>query len=378
MMSNFIQNNRADLIARCIDKVAKRPKHTATTEQLKNGIPMFLDQLVKTLEAEDENKYGEGTRISGKSGGGDAASASAVGISATAHGKMLLQLGYTVDQVVHDYGDLCQAITDLAFERDAPFAIEEFRTLNRCLDNAIADAVTEFSFEHDASLASQQSSDANERLGFLMHELRNSLGSASLAVGALEIGNLPITGSTGAVLKRSIAAMAGIIDRSLQEVRSRNGAVPGRELFSLADFIAEAKDDAKLSANSRGCEFEVKLVDATLGLNANRELLLAALANLLNNAFKFTHYHTLVTLSAYESGNRILIDVADNCGGLPPGNAEKMFAPFMQSSGDRSGLGLGLSIARQSIEADGGVLTVQDVPSVGCIFTINLPHYLLP
>ena len=50
-------------------------------------------------------------------------------------------LGYTADQVVHDYGDLCQAITDLAFERDAPFAVDEFRTLNRCLDNAIADAV---------------------------------------------------------------------------------------------------------------------------------------------------------------------------------------------------------------------------------------------
>lgn len=376
MMSSFLRNNRAELISRCIEKVSRRLKRTATTEQLKNGIPMFLDQLTQTLEAEDANEVGEGIRISGKSGG-DCTSLSEVGISATAHGRMLLQLGYSVDQVVHDYGDLCQAITDLAFERDAPFSIDEFRTLNRCLDNAIADAVTEFSFERDASLAIQQSSDANERLGFLMHELRNSLGSATLAVGALEVGNLHITGSTGAVLKRSIAAMAGIIDRSLQEVRSKNGAISEKELFSLAEFIAEAKGAAELSAKSHGCGFNIKPVNAMLALDANRELLLAALANLLNNAFKFTHHHTLVTLSAYEFGNRILIDVADNCGGLPPGNAEKMFVPFMQSSGNRSGLGLGLSIARQSIEADGGVLTVQDVPSVGCIFTINLPHHLL-
>ena len=76
-----------------------------------------------------------------------------MGVTATAHGKDLLTLGYSVDQVVHDYGDLCQAITDLAFERDAPFATSEFRTLNRCLDNAIADAVTEFSFQRESSPA---------------------------------------------------------------------------------------------------------------------------------------------------------------------------------------------------------------------------------
>ena len=375
-MSSFLRNNRDELITRCTEKVAKRPQRIASIDQLKNGIPMFLNQLTKTLEAENADEMDEGIRISGTSGG-ERTSVSELGTSATAHGKMLLQLGYTVDQVVHDYGDLCQAITDLAFERDAPFSIEEFRTLNRCLDNAIADAVTEFSFERDASIAVQQSSEANERLGFLMHELRNSLSTASLAIGALQIGSLPITGSTGAVLKRSIAAMASLIDRSLQEVRAKNGALLAKELFSLAGFIAQAKEDGDFNAKSRGCKFEVKPVAATLALDANRELLLAALTNLLNNAFKFTHDHTLVTLAAYEFGNRILIDVSDNCGGLPPGNAEKMFAPFMQSSGDRSGLGLGLSIARQSIEADGGVLTVRDVPGVGCIFTINLPHYLL-
>ena len=52
-----------------------------------------------------------------------------------------------MDQVIHDYGDLCQAITELAFEQAAPFETKEFRTLNRCLDNAIADAVTEFTYQ---------------------------------------------------------------------------------------------------------------------------------------------------------------------------------------------------------------------------------------
>ncbi len=138
-MRNFLANNREEVVSRCKSKVALRPQRSATEKQLANGIPLFLDQLIKTLEAEDADKPAESIRISGPSGG-DSIDLSEMGVGAAAHGKELLKLGYTVDQVVHDYGDLCQAITDLAFERDAPFAIGEFRTLNRCLDNAIADA----------------------------------------------------------------------------------------------------------------------------------------------------------------------------------------------------------------------------------------------
>ena len=110
-------------------------------------------------------------------------------------------------QVVHDYGDLCQAITDLAFELDAPLSVAEFRTLNRCLDNAIADAVTAFSLERDLPIERQHTLDAHERLGSLSHELRNELGTATLAIHALELGNMTVGGATGAVLKRSLSLM---------------------------------------------------------------------------------------------------------------------------------------------------------------------------
>lgn len=104
---------------------------------------MFLNQLMRTLEALENGEVdGNCFRISGAAGGG-ATALSEMGLSAAAHGKELLGRGFSVGQVVHDSGDLCQAITDLAVERDAPFSVDEFRTLNRCLDNAIADAVTE-------------------------------------------------------------------------------------------------------------------------------------------------------------------------------------------------------------------------------------------
>jgi len=194
-MHECLRNNSDELIARCEYKVSKRPRRAATEQQQSNGVPLFLDQLTRTLEAEEANEGGESIRISGASGG-DSLALSEMGVSAAAHGKELLKLGFSVDQVVHDYGDLCQAITDLASERDAPFTIDEFRTLNRCLDNAIADAVTEFSFQRDTTIARQHDAAANERLGFLVHELRNALGTATMAVAALELGNMTVGGAT--------------------------------------------------------------------------------------------------------------------------------------------------------------------------------------
>jgi len=376
MLHHFLANNRTILIARCIEKVAQRPKRAATAEQLKNGIPMFIDQLTRTLEAEQSNENATSLEISGPAGG-DASNLSEMGLSATAHGKALLHLGYSVDQVVHDYGDLCQAITDLAFERDAPFSIDEYRTLNRCLDNVMADAVTEFSAQRDVALTAEQSLHENEQLGFLMHELRNALGTASLAVRAMEMGNLTMVGATGAVLKRSHASMAKLISNALAEVGAKNRGVEHLKLLSLADFIANAKTVADLDATTRGCILTVAEVEPGLGIRVNHELMLAALMNLLHNAFKFTRPHTQVTLDAHAVGERILINVKDHCGGLAPGSAEKIFMPFTQHSEDRTGMGLGLSIARKSVEADGGTLSVRDVPGTGCIFTISLPRHLL-
>ena len=369
-MHTFLTNNRDALIARCKVKVSRRLHRAATETQLANGVPLFIDQLTRTLGAEEAGEQAESIKISGAAGG-DITALSEIGVSATAHGKDLLRLGFSVDQVVHDYGDLCQAITDLAFERDAPFTIDEFRTLNRCLDNAIADAVTAFSAERDAAVLRQQHADAHERVGFLVHELRNALGTASLAASALQQGNLSMNGATGAVLRRSLSALTTLVNRSLAEVRSDTQTPT--QVFGVAAFIADAQHAAQLASGAIGCTLVVPTVDEALMIRANRGLLQAALANLLQNAVKFTHPNSEVTLRAHASGSRVLIDVQDHCGGLPAGDAARMFTPFHQRSGDRSGLGLGLSIARQSIEADAGTLSVRDVPGTGCVFTISLP-----
>lgn len=368
----FLSNNRDDLIRRCEAKVALRPHRSGSAEHQAKGVPLFLTQLTRTLRAEAQGHDRESVRTSGGAGG-DVLALSEMGVSATAHGKVLLSLGFTVDQVVHDYGDLCQAITDLAVERDAPFSIDEFRTLNRCLDNAIADAVTGFAEQRDEAVALQSSVDENERLGFLVHELRNYLQTATLAFTALESGKLAIGGSTSGLVKRSLASMAALLTRSFSELKL-SAAPLASEKFPVELLLADARIAAALYARTSGCTLTVQPVDPLIMVEGNRVLLAAALINLLQNASKFTHAFSEIMLSAYGVDDRVLIDVQDHCGGLPPGAVESLFKPFKQAGADRSGLGLGLSIARRSVEADGGSLSVRDLPGTGCIFTIDLPR----
>ena len=133
MLHEFVTANRRLLIARCLEKGAKRFEPTEASEELKDGVPAFLEQLAETLKAEQS--------ALSRSGEPEPAPApTAIGRAAARHGAELLRHGFTVDQVVHDYGDVCQSVTALAVERGLVISTDEFRTLNRCLDNAIADA----------------------------------------------------------------------------------------------------------------------------------------------------------------------------------------------------------------------------------------------
>lgn len=243
---------------------------------------------------------------------------------------------------------------------------------------AHASAVTEFGYQRDVVNADKEADALNERLGFFAHELRNQLCTATLALSIIKEGNVGLSGATGGVLDRALVGLSNLIDRSLAEVRITAGLPLRHRLVSLSDFIAEIKLSASLEAQVKGCTFTVSDVDPLLAMDVDRDLLLAATGNLLQNAFKFTQPHSEVSLDAYALADRILIDVKDHCGGLPPGFADEMFKPFQQGAGDRSGLGLGLSIARRSVEANNGILSVRDVPGTGCVFTIDLPRQLPP
>src|SRR6266496_4239965 len=159
MLHEFVTANRDEIIRRCRAKVASRSIPPATAAEIDHGVPLFLDQLVDALHL--------GVSLSPE-----------IGRSAILHGHDLLLRGFTVSQVVHDYGDVCQSITELAMETGAPIGTDDFRRLNACLDEAMAGAVTQYGRERNQATIADDRARETERLGFFAHELRNLIHTA--------------------------------------------------------------------------------------------------------------------------------------------------------------------------------------------------------
>jgi len=221
MLHEFISRNRDELIELCRSKVAARHVHPASPIELEHGVPLFLDQLVKTLKYEQESSARGVRRVSGKFGARQP-ERSEMSETAQRHGRELLQQGYSLQQVVYNYGDVCQAISQLAFEDNAAIEVSEFQTLNRCLDNAIAGAVTEFSGLREMQISAGRLDPMIERRRAQAEELMSLLKAADFAVTAIKSGAIGISGATGAVLDRCLIDLRNLVARSFSDVLPRD------------------------------------------------------------------------------------------------------------------------------------------------------------
>lgn len=365
MLHVFLHTNRTELVARCQAKGALSPAPLQIPIAMEHGIPKFLDQLIDILR-KDADWTTSGPHATP---GRPRLLLTEVSASATKHGGELLREGFTVDQVVHNYGDLCQAITELAVERNQPIDADEFRTLNGCLDDAIADAVTEYGRQNKADLESDNQA-LSERLTFLAHEMRTCLNAAQLSYAAIKGGHVGLSGATAEVLDRNILSLRNLIDRELVRLRLAAGVPPRLYPVAIDRLIHDVQVTATLDARARGCGFSAEPVEPGLAAKVDQPLLHAAISNLLHNAFRFTPRHTHVTLRAYPEGDRVLIEVEDKCGGLPGEVVESFAHPVGEA---QAGAEHGLPVTRLAVEFLGGELRLRNLPNVGCVFTIDLP-----
>ena len=192
-LADFIFTRRDELIGRCRAQVAKRSTPPPTAEEIEHGVPLLLTQLAKELKRRIPRT-------------GD------ISDSARQHGQELLARGFTIDQVVRDYGDVCQSITQMAVETKTAISAEDFRTLNQCLDDAIAGAVTEFANGQDATRE------------VALTELWSLVNSASVAFEALHSGSVGVGGATSAVVRRSLAALRVYVHQQQDNAARAAGA----------------------------------------------------------------------------------------------------------------------------------------------------------
>jgi signal transduction histidine kinase len=256
----------------------------------------------------------------------------------------------------------------LAVEQSAPITTQEFHILNRCLDTAIADAVT----EHARITAGSRSTGELERMGQVTHEIRNIVNTAILAFDVVKRGTVGVNGNTGAVLGRSLTELRDLVESTLSDIRT-TASHQRPELISVSAFLSDIAVAAALQAEYSGLQFTSEPIDPDISLDVDRQLLASAVTNLLSNAFKYTPAGGRVILRARAMDRGVVIEVEDECGGLPGGQTD-LFKPFGERRGkDRTGLGLGLSIARKAVRAQGGEIKVRDMPGKGCTFVIQMP-----
>jgi signal transduction histidine kinase len=355
MLSEFVRRNRDEIIARCRTRAAERTAHHPTRPELEHGIPLFLQALEHALANEPgPSPLAGATTAAGR------------------HGRDLLRGGFSIAHVVYDYGDACQAITELAIERNAPIRTEEFRALNKFLDDAIAEAVTEYAHQHELDAVAEGARRSHEHLSSFAHGLHNLLGSAVLAFDAIRSGSVGVRGRTGDVLERTLVGLRDLVDRSLTEVRLTAG-IPRREHIAVARFVDDVEISAVLSAHARSVRLTVTDVDPKLYVEADRQILASIISSLLQNAFKYTRPHSHVWLRTHATADRVLFEIEDQCGGVPGGMSEHLSESYHQQHEGRAGLAGGLAICVRGVTALHGAIRVHN-QNTGCVFTVDLPR----
>ena len=363
MLLEFLRKHEGEILALTENKSLKLAGVRPSSEQLRQGLPIFYEQLIEVLALQAHGNEPALAHSAGRP------QESALAISAGAHGMELQRLGYTLSHVVHAYGSMCQSITELACEKRIPITAGEFHDLNRCLDVAIAGAVTQYQFNKNDQNEDRQV----EHIGILAHELRNALATINLALGLIKNGTVGFKGNMGHVLDKGLKRMDDLIGQSLTAVRLHVNPSPNAVELSILQIVDQIALTADLEAREKNQTLEIQ-VDPTLTIQADQQLFYSALSNLIQNAIKFTPRGGRIQVRGNLAGKEVVVEVEDECGGKLFESPENLFKPFVKEGEHRNGLGLGLTIAQRAIVLNQGKVEARNLPGKGCIFKITLPN----
>jgi signal transduction histidine kinase len=350
-LSSFLREHAAAIADRWVDKLRHQSASSALpTSELKNSMRDFVEEVAGALEQD------EGT------------AALMPAARARQHGEQRFRLGYNIDGLIREYGALREVLFEFMEANGIPVSPADALNLSRILIEGIASAAAQYSLERDA----QTMTHAAAHVGFLAHELRNPLQTAQLRVEMMKRRSAGPTPGDVQALERALRLLRERIDNELFDVQLHSFPEPVFKQLALRQVLDALAEDVAPQGEGKDVEILVD-ADPTLEISADARLLDSALSNLVRNAVKFSAPGATVRLRAKQSADRVVIEVEDQCGGLPEGAVEKMFSPFVQLGQDRSGFGLGLAISKRAAELHGGGLRVHDVPGQGCVFVLDLP-----
>jgi signal transduction histidine kinase len=356
-LARAIERRRHDIEQRWVHNVQREvaSRRDISATELRDAIGDYLVHLSQALRSE---------------GSIEAGGATAWADVAREHALTRVRLGFDVEQLVREFILLRRVLADIAREEELVANDLQNERLADLIDAAIATAVKSYTESRDLAARRQQA----EHIGFITHELRNPLSTATLAAGRLR--KMPpvvqAAGDTLDILDRGLHRIAAQIDAMLLTQRLEAREMESRPVdVSLGQIMTEARRAAALEAGNKGIEL-ITRYDPELEIHVDPGLATSALQNVIDNAVKFTD-RGRVDVVIDDQASHVLIHVYDNCDGLSAEELKTIFEPFKRAHRGKPGSGLGLAIARRAVEAQGGEIGAESNGEHGCHFWLSLP-----
>ena len=360
-LATLIRRERDTLLARWREEVRQLAgARELDVPTLNDHIPDLLEELADELEAHTvESMVGELKKNS------------------VIHGLDRLRLGFDVEEVVAEYNALRGAIQDLIERHDLSLRGPVNRTINRVIDMSIGLAVKTYAAQKALEIQQRR----EEHLAFVAHDFRSPLSAIAMAAQLLAATIPDVAQDEGAAalletMHRNVGRLNSLVVKVVQEevnLKTKvNERVERREV-NLRELVGALVNDLRPLADASNLKLMNEIPEGLTAL-ADAGMVSLIFQNLLSNAIDYTP-NGEVTVGARADDGAAAVEcwVGDNGAGIPADRLEKVFDKLESDPGRRSGMGLGLAIVRQFVEAHGGRVSVESELGRGSTFRFTIP-----
>jgi signal transduction histidine kinase len=354
-IAELVENETPSVIDAWKQEIAKVTKAKNLDEAaLVNSMADFLQELAETL----------------RSGTGEHIEEHRFYQAPIKHGTQRVQVGFDIEEVITEYNILRDVLQNKAEAAGLNLTGEVGHLINDVLDAAMRLSVRAYVGERDAEMTRLR----QERLSFMMHDLKTPLSAIVAAAAILEAnlppkphGNIDIS----RIIRRNAERMNALLMRVVREEKYlATEPLIERRSVRMSPIVDSVVADMK--PLSERVQTEVRSgIDPHLMVNADPVLLAEVFQNLVSNAIQFTHCG-YVSIGAEDKGDTIECWVEDSGKGIDPDRVEKIFDKFETDYVE--GHGLGLAIVKKLVEAHGGQVSVESEPGKGSRFCFTIPQ----
>lgn len=364
-----------------VDRWCKMARDEQTAAQrvhyeiLRDDLPAFLQGMGRALK--EVGSAGSATQRS----------------AAREHGEQRWENGWSLTELVRDYQMLRLVIFEFLEENLArPLYYRESMAVGVHVDDAIAASIARYVAHRDdhARLAERERAQAletlsrrkDEFLAILGHELRNPLAPIRNSVAVIRKlvdATHPAVATSLQVLDRQSQQLGRLVDDLLDLARISRGEFElRRERFDARTAVDQAVQMVEPLVKERGHRVRVAMPARALWLEADPHRLCQVVANLLNNAAKYTDPGGNIRVALEEEVDAAVLCVCDDGIGIAPDMLSRVFELFARAeqseSNERDGLGIGLALVQRLVQQHGGTIEASSAgPGKGAQFVVRLP-----